>query len=186
MGELQNGAAPAATESTPAPVETPAAEKATLEDTLSAVWERHNPPRQADGKFQGKQPAEAAPEAAAPEGQESPDQPAQEVVETASPSIDAPLAWSAEEKALWAKVPPEAQAIVSRREAEAHKAITQMGERIKAHEPVAAFSNSRPATSRASDAHPKTRLSSSSRRPATWIKTRLAPSGRWRGCPAIR
>ncbi|WAL81320.1 hypothetical protein OYT13_15825 [Pandoraea sp. XJJ-1] len=40
----------------------------------------------------------------------------------------APQSWSAAERAHWEKIPPEAQAVIARREEEAHKGITTLGQ----------------------------------------------------------
>lgn len=45
-------------------------------------------------------------------------------------SIAAPNSWPAEEKALFAKLPPDLQAVVARREGERDKALLQRGEEI--------------------------------------------------------
>jgi hypothetical protein len=55
-------------------------------------------------------------------------------VEGAAPAVAAPLAlpapngWKAEEKALWAKVPPEVQHVINRREQDIHRTITAQDE----------------------------------------------------------
>lgn len=43
--------------------------------------------------------------------------------EPAQPAIDAPVSWNAEDKALFAQLPPEAQAVIARRESERDKAV---------------------------------------------------------------
>lgn len=135
MEDLQTGAAEAVTESTAAPaVETTTTEApASMEQTMEQVWEKLNPPRENNGQFKGQ--PEAAPIEAAPET-ETTDQAQQEAPGTAQPSTEAPNAWSAEEKALWAKVPPDAQSIIARRETEAHRTITQQGQQIAQLQPV--------------------------------------------------
>lgn len=58
----------------------------------------------------------------------------QQSVQSAQPASAPPLAlpapngWKQEEKALWAKVPPEVQHVINRREQEAHRAITSQDE----------------------------------------------------------
>lgn len=44
------------------------------------------------------------------------------------PKSKAPQSWSAADRALWDKVPPEVQAVIARREEEAHKGITSLGQ----------------------------------------------------------
>jgi hypothetical protein len=44
------------------------------------------------------------------------------------PKAKAPQSWSAADRAHWEKMPPEAQAIVARREEEVHRRITELGQ----------------------------------------------------------
>lgn len=64
---------------------------------------------------QGADPAPAEPASGGDEGQPEP----------AQPAIEAPLSWSAEDKALFAKLPPEAQAIIAKRESERERGVNQ-------------------------------------------------------------
>jgi hypothetical protein len=58
MDELTNGAAPAVTESAPAPVVTEQPTSTpSMEDTMSAVWDKMNPTRDDGGKFASDTPA---------------------------------------------------------------------------------------------------------------------------------
>lgn len=138
MDDMTNGAAPVATES----ASTPVVETATpsFEDTMSAVFDKFNPSRDDGGKFAGTEQTEATEgaEPAAEEAQvdENTDQPSEKEQETASPSITAPNSWSAEMKAKFGSLPPEAQQYIAQRESEMHAAITQKGEQIKAFEPI--------------------------------------------------
>jgi hypothetical protein len=159
MALEDTGAAPAAAEQVSAPVvETPApsapVEKPSIEDTLASVYDKLNPTRAPDGKFKGNATAaEAAPSEAAP-AQENTDQPLKEASEPAAPAIEAPNSWSAEEKGLWAKVPPEAQTIVARREAEAHRTISQQGQQIAAFRPVSEVLERHQASFQRNGVHP--------------------------------
>lgn len=47
---------------------------------------------------------------------------------TETPKAKAPQSWSAGEKAHWDKIPAEVQAVIARREEEAHRGITQLGQ----------------------------------------------------------
>ena len=138
MDDMTNGAAPVATES----ASTPVVETATpsFEDTMSAVFDKFNPSRDDGGKFAGTEQTEATEgaETAAEETtvEENTDQPSEKEQETASPSITAPNSWSAEMKAKFGSLPPEAQQYIAQRESEMHAAITQKGEQIKAFEPI--------------------------------------------------
>jgi hypothetical protein len=132
-------------ESNPAPEattnETPAlSAEASMDAKLEAVYDRLNPPRAPDGKFAnriGNNPVSVEP----PEGeQELTDQPSQETVgqpqEPPAAVTEPPQAWSAAQKELWASIPPAAQEFVARREAEAHKAITRMGQELSKTRPL--------------------------------------------------
>lgn len=108
---------------------------APLDDKLQAIYNKHYPQRGDDGKFAARDTVEQ-PEAA-PEDTGSTVQPETKQIETAPPSIDPPTSWTAEMKAKWATLPPEAREYIANRESESHKAITQMGMKAKALEPFA-------------------------------------------------
>lgn len=136
MEDLNNGAAPVVTESTPAPVVTEQS-PASIEDTMSAVWDKMNPNRGDDGKFASDNPVTEGAENAAETTEEKNDQPSETAQEPAkTPAIEAPNSWSAEMKAKFGALPPDAQQYIADREREAHAAITQKGEQIKAFEPI--------------------------------------------------
>jgi hypothetical protein len=130
-------APPPVVESTPAPaVETPStpdspeALEAQITDELSAVWDKqftNGVERGEKGRFVAKD-GKTEPNSA--------DQPQTAQVEPAKPAIEAPQSWSAEARAHWAKLPPEAQQYIAQREGEAHKEITSRGEKLKAFEPL--------------------------------------------------
>lgn len=106
-----------------------------IDDDLRGIWDKNNPPRE-NGRFVAKNPAETtdapAPDPAAPNA----DQTAEKVVEQAAPAIDAPISWSAEQKAKWGTLPPDLQAYIAQRDKESHEAITRAGQEIKAYEPI--------------------------------------------------
>ncbi|KKB61545.1 hypothetical protein WM40_22660 [Robbsia andropogonis] len=54
------------------------------------------------------------------------DQPDKTVAPT--PAAKAPESWSAAEKTVWEKIPPEAQAAIARREADIHRGFEKMGQ----------------------------------------------------------
>ena len=106
-----------------------------MRDTMLAVVSKHYKERDEGGRFAAKEIAtDAAPETAAPVAEETTDQPATQAAETATPSIEPPASWSADVKAKWATLPPDVQTYIAQRESEAHKAITQAGERLKGFE----------------------------------------------------
>lgn len=141
MLDAGNAGAPAPTPATPSPEPAPAAlmpavnPEADLDKELSAIWDKHNPERDDGGRFASKDTGqEPEAETPAPEAVTT-DQPAAEEPEPAAPAIEPPNAWSAEMKAKWATLPPDAQAYIAQREGEAHKAITRAGEERQAFEP---------------------------------------------------
>lgn len=147
MENLESGtapAAPAATEdlrvessSQAAPgataTETTADAGPSIDDALRAVWDKRNPLRSDDGKFQSRNPSDAvdgAPDAT--EGQAPESAP----VEQVKPAIDAPISWPKEMKEKWSSLPPDAQEFLAKRDSEAHSQISRMGQQVKAFEPV--------------------------------------------------
>ncbi len=117
----------------PAIIETTNAPEPSLDDDLAGIWSKHNPPRE-NGRFAPKNPTEQAAEA--PPVTEVADQTAETTQEQAQPAIEAPISWSAEQKAKWASVPPDLQSYVAQRDKESHEAITRAGQQIKAFEPI--------------------------------------------------
>lgn len=111
-----------------------AAAEAALDDDLRKVFRKANPDRDESGKFAPKDGKPASPLDGKAEGQPAVDA---KPAEPAKPSVPPPQSWTAEAKAQWAKLPPEAQAYVSQREADAHKAISQLGQTVKSFEPLA-------------------------------------------------
>lgn len=109
-----------------------------IDSEAGEVWDKLNPPREKNGQFTSK---EGADQPAATEGEpqelEQPDQPETGDKETAEPAaIPPPQSWSADVKALWDKVPPEAQSLIAKREAEAHAKISEQGQEIAQYEPL--------------------------------------------------
>lgn len=139
MEDQLNGAAPVVTEATPVVENTSSpAPVSSIEDTMSSVWDKMNPERDASGKFAGTD-TQTADTPETPEGveaKEPTDQPEDQVQEPSQTAITAPNSWSAEMKAKWASLPPETQQYIAARESEMHTAITQKGEQIKAFEPI--------------------------------------------------
>jgi hypothetical protein len=151
--EITTTAAPAAVvetavSSAPAATSTPAP---TIDDQLSAIWEKNNPPEKFEdtpaasnsvAKALTGAPAEGettdAPEESPTEETNTPsDLPKSEGSEPASsPAIAAPHSWSADVKAKWASLPPEVQEYVAQREKETHTKITQQGNELRAFLPV--------------------------------------------------
>jgi hypothetical protein len=112
-------------------IETPEAAAPSIDEDLRGVWEKHNPPRE-NGRFVAKNPTEQV----EPPVTENAVQTAETVVEQAKPAIDAPISWTAEQKAKWATLPPDTQAYIAQRDKESHDAITRAGQQIKAFEPI--------------------------------------------------
>lgn len=136
MSELDTGAAPAAAEA-PAIAEGLSG----IEATMAEVYEKHNPPREGNGQF--KATAVEAVEAETTEGAEtsepetvSEQEPVVEAKEPDKPAIQRPQSWSSDVDELWVTLPPKAQEIIAKRESEAHKRITELGEVAKTAEPI--------------------------------------------------
>lgn len=141
MLEDANAPADAGGASDAAAIETPVAAALeaparSIRDDMLAIASKYNPERGEGGKFspRGDIAADDAPVGAAPAAEKTTDQPRAGALETATPSIEPPSSWSAEVKAKWAALPPDVQQYVAQRESEAHKAITQAGERLKGYE----------------------------------------------------
>ncbi len=129
------GSAPTPSESPvaiePAVIEnTPAAEPS-IDDELKGIWDKRNPLRE-NGRFAAKESTEQ-PEAPVPVVA---DQTAETPQEQAKPAIDAPVSWSAEQKAKWATLPPDTREYIAQRDRESHEAISRAGQQIKAFEPI--------------------------------------------------
>lgn len=127
-------------------VETP---KVTMEETMRTAYDKMNQPRN-NGKFASNKPDIAEPAAEAPLDTTSADQPAEKAVEPATPAIDVPISWSAEMKAKWAALPPDAQSYIAQRDKESQTAISRMGnekkgleERVAAYQPIDQLINAR-------------------------------------------
>jgi hypothetical protein len=119
---------------TPAVVEAPS-----LDNDLQGIWDKHHPARENDsGRFMTRTKVEQPPENGTVEAKTevTADQAAETVVEQPKAAIDAPISWSAEQKAKWASLPPDVQTYIAQRDKESHEAITRAGQQIKAFEPI--------------------------------------------------
>jgi hypothetical protein len=142
VSEIALPDAPAAAPMPVTIVETP---KVTIDDTLRAAWDKANPPRQ-NGKFAPKadKATEGEPAAEAPPLEtKSAEQPAEKAPEPATPAIEVPISWSAEMKAKWASLPPDAQSYIVQRDKETQQAISRIGnekkgleERVASYQPI--------------------------------------------------
>lgn len=139
MAEQDAGVADAAADTTTTP---------SIDETMSAVWDRmENGDRDDGGKFtpaEGAEPGDTA-ETADKAVKESTDQPASTKAPGAVTPTDAPQSWSAEDKAVFAKAPPDVQKVLLRREAERDNLLTQKSQKfaddtkeIEAYRPVIA------------------------------------------------
>lgn len=135
MNDFNSESAPSAPE-VPVVAENPTPSAVSMEDTMSSVWDKLNPSRGDDGKFASDKPVVEGAENAAETTEKKIDQPSEAAQEPVKPAIEAPNSWSAEMKAKFGALPPEAQQYIADREREAHQAITQKGEQIKAFEPI--------------------------------------------------
>lgn len=80
-----------------------------------------------DIELEDEAPVEAAAEEEAPEAEEADETDVAE--EEATPATPMPTSWSKEDAKAWAALTPEAQAIVSRREADRDKFVRQAGQK---------------------------------------------------------
>jgi len=135
MDELENVAAEAAPQDTSAPETQPDLSEEALDAELSQIYAKDNPLRDGDGKFANRDGSEDTAEGDKPADTVSEGQPETKAQETEKPSIPPPNSWSSEVKEKWNALPPDLQEYVARRESESHKAITSMGEKVKALEP---------------------------------------------------
>lgn len=146
MSEFDTGAATAAPEATPivensAPVTSEPSqgvnEGPSIRETMASVYDKANPARSEGGQFASKtENSGEAPATAVEPAAETTGQPEALNPEPAAPAIEAPVSWPAEMKAKFGTLPPEVRDFVAKREGEAHKAITQMGQQVKAFEPI--------------------------------------------------
>lgn len=107
MAQPEMAAGDAVTDSTSANPEDMLAEE--IDDILGPEEEEEEEVTAEEGEEASEEEAEAE------EGEE----------EETSPAIDPPVSWSKEDKELFASLPPEAQAVVARREAERDKFVNQ-------------------------------------------------------------
>lgn len=149
--EPANETVVAALSDTEPKTDTPVAEPekaASLDDTLSAAYDKiiSQPERWPNGQFKSdaNAPTEAkAPEVKAEGDTKSPDQPVEAAAEPAKPVIEPPISWSGDMKAKFASLPPEVQQYVAQRDKESHDAISRFGqerksleEKVKNYEPI--------------------------------------------------
>jgi hypothetical protein len=103
-----------------------------VEDTMGAVFDKLNPPRDPGGQFiQKDKPAEtleAPAEQITDQPNETEGKPAEE------PAISPPASWSADKKTVFASLPRDAQEYILARETEAQTALSQLGRKAKAAE----------------------------------------------------
>lgn len=136
-----------------------ARDESALDDKLRKVFREAKREREDDGKFASKDkktvpnadevaaqksaPAKDAKEPA--QKAETKDQKPDKAAEpdaaklekpAEKPAIKRPTSWSADKDALWETLSPEAREHVAKREQEAHKAISQLGETVKRMEPI--------------------------------------------------
>jgi hypothetical protein len=110
-----------------------------IDSTMDKAYDKVNPVREDNGQFKGDAkvaPAEGEPEAKQESTEATPTAPSNEPPPAA---ITAPQSLPAELKALWDKAPPELKPLLewkAQREAESHKRISELGQTVKATEPI--------------------------------------------------
>ena len=120
-------------EAAPAAVE-PSAPESSVEDDLSKVWSKHNPNRDKEsGRFASREkPTDETAEVEAPAAEIA--EPEAEAPN--SPAVEAPRAWSAEDRELWGKLPPEAQRTVAKYQSELHEIKSISGRLASEYKPI--------------------------------------------------
>ena len=138
--DIDNGAASAAPDAGTVDSATPSNETVrdnswqSIESTMDATWAKLNPERETNGQFKGEDAPEGEPPAEQQESTEA--SPTEVSTEPATPAIVAPQSLPAELKADLAKAPPALQSWIAQREADSHKRISELGQTVKATEPI--------------------------------------------------
>ena len=148
-----------------------------LGDALSATYDRITGENVTAEPEKVEAPPPAEDTASQDEVKAAPETEADEPAEQghAQPVIDAPQSWSAEAKDEWASLTPKAQEYVAKREAEAHRQISQQGEIVSAFEPVirelqqTAYANQPPAEMLTTLVRAQTRLDANPAEGIKWI-----------------
>ncbi len=140
--------APVAASEAPAPApassepKTEAATEADLErawdEDLRKTFREGQRSRDETGRFAPKdgKPAPVAPDGKTTAQIEGQPETPPEQKPPAVPAIEPPRSWSNDMKAKFAELPPETQRYVALRESQAHQAISQLGQTVKAFEPI--------------------------------------------------
>ncbi len=147
MSETEIGAALAAPEgnavaSIPTQVEVVEPPKKSVEDTMSEVYDKISPPRDAQQRFAPKdkptetQAVETKEQAPAEETKSEGQAPSEQTSEPATPAITRPNSLPAELRDEFDKAAPKVRDWIANREAESHKRITELGQAAKALEPI--------------------------------------------------
>jgi outer membrane murein-binding lipoprotein Lpp len=141
--DIDSGAAEAAPDAGTVDTATPSNETndiwSSIDSTMDKAYDKVNPVREDNGQFKGDAkvaPAEGEPEAKPESTEATPTAPSNEPPPAA---ITAPQSLPAELKALWDKAPPELKPLLewkAQREAESHKRISELGQTVKATEPI--------------------------------------------------
>ncbi len=92
---------------------------------LSAIFRKHNPERESDGKFAA--PADAT---------KLPDQAQTQEAEQPVAAISAPVSWSAEHKEAFKTLPPSMQQYVVQRDKETSEILSRQGNELSSFEPI--------------------------------------------------
>lgn len=113
-----------------------------IDEQLMAVWNKNNPERDPHGRFAARENSATEADSGAQEPAETAAENTADQTAEAKPeqtqvsAIEAPLSWSAEQKAKWGSVPPELQAYIAQRDKEQHEAISRAGQQVKTFEPI--------------------------------------------------
>lgn len=110
---------------------------ADISSELAKVWEKaQGPARDEAGRFKGAEKPEDAP-ADNVETKAAEEATATEPEKPAAPAVEPPRAWTADQKAKWATLPPDMQSHIAAREQELQNSKTELGRLSAEYKPVA-------------------------------------------------
>ena len=105
-----------------------------IDASLEAIYDRNNPPRTDDGKYAARTPQQDTVEGEETEITDHPE--TEDDGQPEAVATEPPQSWSAAQREMWAKIPPEARDYIAQRETEATKTISRMGQELSRFRPL--------------------------------------------------
>jgi len=140
MTDLENGAGQPAAEPTPVANEAPVDSIDAALSGMDAIYDKINPPRAEDGTYKspagGDEPDGAEPSDTGTQEIQTGQSPTEAVREQPTAAIAPPQSWSADMKPKWESLPPDIREYVAKRESEAQKRISELGQAESATRPI--------------------------------------------------